>query len=375
MFTNSNHQFAGVFDGNNHKITVTIEGTDHVAAFGYLGSTGIIEDVEVHGTVTGTSAAKVSGLVSTCYGEVRNCKNYATITSVSNEVGGLVGYLCIDGAIYESENYGVVSGADRVGGIAGYAGGGSIINGCHNKGTITGTKSIGGILGIASKSGQITNNVNKGNVKGNVTSFTLNCGVGGIVGSAVEGSASVCTISKNINEGKVENEGLCTGGIVGIIRGTWTFENCTNNGEIFANGSLVGGIVGVTDIDGNVISNCENNGSVTGATYVGGIIGSLGFIKNRTGCKVINCTNNGDIEATATESTIVDGDSSTDDAKPGSRVGGIAGMVYGSTVEKCTNSGNVIYPNGNATKNYQTTKPYAGLLVGYKTTNGKVIVE
>ena len=372
LYKTSASQFAGILDGNDHKITVDLTGADHVAIFGYITKTAVIKNVVVCGNVS-ASAAKAGGLVATCYGKVYDCVNYATVTSTSNEVGGLVGYLCIDGEIYNSENYATITGADRVGGVIGYAGGGSIVDGCYNNGTIIGVKSIGGVLGIASKTGQITNNINDGNVKGNVTSFTNNCGVGGVIGSAVEGEASICTISGNVNNGKVENDGLCTGGIVGILRGTWTFNNCTNNGEIIGKGSLVGGIVGVTDIDGNVISSCSNSGSVTGSTYVGGIIGSLGFIKDRTACKVIDCTNSGTIEATASSSTIVDGNSSTSDSKPGSRVGGIVGMLYGSTVENCTNTGTVIYPDGTATNNYQTKAPYVGLLVGYKTTNGKIV--
>ena len=390
----STTQFAGVFDGNNHVITLNIEGADHVGAFGYLAKTGEIKNVVLDGTVSAT-AAKAGGLVSTCYGTITNCENRATITSTSDEVGGLVGYLCQGGKIYNSKNTGSVTSANgkSVGGIAGYAGGGAIIEDCENtgnvtgkidvagivgwasqtnrvinstnSGTIKGELSVGGIIGEAEKVKKITNNTNGGSVSGNVQKFTSNSGVGGIIGLARDGDSEICTISENINNGKVTNEGVCTGGIAGLLRGTWTFNSCTNNGEIVGAGSLVGGIIGVTNFSGNTINDCHNSSSVTGATFVGGIIGALGYDGNRTST-VEGCSNTGDVTATASSATI-DGN-----AKPGSRVGGIAGMAYGSTVKGCTNSGNVKYPGNTATNEYQTAAPYAGKIVGYKTTNAKV---
>ena len=365
MYKTSASQFAGTLDGKDHKITVNLSGTDHVAVFGYIDKMSVIKNVNVYGNVSAT-AAKAGGLVATCYGKVYDCANYATVTSTSDEVGGLLGYLCIDGEIYDSQNYGAVNGANRVGGISGYAGGGSVLDGCCNEGTITGTKSIGGILGIASKAGKVTNNTNKGPVHGNVPKFNSNTGVGGIIGSAVEGDSKLCTISGNINEGKVENKGVCTGGIVGILRGTWNVQNCENKGEIIAEGSLAGGILGVTDVDGNKIDGCTNNGSVTAATFVGGIVGGLGIGADRKSLSVSNCTNNGDITATSSTPLV---DTSL---KSGARVGGIAGMAYGSIVENCTNTGTITSPSGTATANYQTASPYMGLLVGYKTSAATV---
>ena len=390
----STTQFAGVFDGNNHVITLNIEGADHVAAFGYLAAAGEIKNVVLEGTVNAT-AVKAGGLVSTCYGVVRDCENRATITSTSDEVGGLVGYLCMGGKIYNSKNTNAVTSTNgkSVGGIAGYAGGGAIVEDCENTGNVTGKTdvagivgwasqsnrvinstntgtiqgvlSVGGIIGEAEKVKNITNNENGGSISGNVPGFTSNSGVGGIIGLARDGESATCTISENINNGKVENNGVCTGGIVGLLRGTWKFQSCTNNGEIVGVGSLVGGIIGVTNFSGNTISDCDNSGSVTGATFVGGIIGALGYDGNRTST-VEGCSNTGDVTATASSAKI-DGNS-----KPGSRVGGIAGMAYGSTVKECTNSGTVKYLDNTATAEYQTAAPYAGTIVGYKTTNAKV---
>lgn len=363
MNKTANTQFAGVFDGNNHVITLDIEGADHVAAFGYLAAAGEIKNVVLEGTVSAT-AAKAGGLVATCYGVVRDCENRATITSTSDEVGGLVGYLCIDGTIYNSKNTATITGNNRVGGVVGYAGGGSVVDNCENTGNITGKASIGGVLGIASKTGEVTNNKNSGNIKGNVTKFTSNTGVGGIIGSAVEGDKQYCKISENINNGKVENDGVCTGGIVGIVRGTWVFNNCTNNGEIIGAGSIAGGIIGVINFSNNTVDNCTNTADVTGATYVGGITGAFGLSADITST-LSNCTNSGNVTATS-KTPLVDTSLST-----GARVGGIAGMARGA-VKNCENTGTVKHPEGLATDIYQTGAPYAGLIVGYKTSKGTV---
>ena len=186
-----------------------------------------------------------------------------------------------------------------------------------------------------------------------------------------------CTISGNVNNGNVTNEGVCTGGVVGILRGNyWTISDCTNNGVITGKGALVGGIVGVTNFTNVTITDCVNSeeASVTGSTFVGGIIGALGYDGDRTTTKAINCINNGLVTGTATSST-VDGAS-----KAGNRVGGIAGFAYGSTVQNCSNTGKVRTLIGEtetvATKSYVGAASNSiGLLVGYKTTNAKVIEQ
>lgn len=387
-------QFAGVFDGNNHVITLNIEGADHVAAFGYLAAAGEIKNVALEGTVNAT-AEKAGGLVATCYGIVRDCENRATITSTSDEVGGLVGYLCMGGKIYNSKNKNAVTSINgkSVGGIAGFAGGGARVEACENTGNVTGNSavagivgwasqtnrvidstntgtiqgvlSVGGIIGEAEKVKNITNNQNSGSISGNVPKFTSNSGVGGIIGLARDGESTTCTISENINNGKVENDGVCTGGIVGIVRGAWVLNNCTNNGEIIGAGSIAGGIIGVINFSNNTVDNCTNTADVTGATFVGGITGAFG-ISADIASTLSNCKNSGNVTATS-KTPLVD-----TSLNPGARVGGIAGMAR-SVVKNCENRGTVKHPEGLATDDFQTGAPYAGLIVGYKTS--KAVVE
>lgn len=268
-------QFAGVFDGNNHVITLNIEGADHVAAFGYLAKTGEIKNVVLEGTVNATDE-KAGGLVATCYGVVRDCENRATITSTSYEVGGLVGYLCIGAKIYDSVNNGNVIGGTKVGGIAGFTGGNSIVENCKNMSAIEGDYSVGGIVGVASQSLRISRNVNEGSVVGKTVATGK--GTGGIVGDT----------DKNVKITYCENKGTVTvsegynaGGIVGVIGNNDTtptvVDGCTNSGNITA-GRIIGGIV--ANNQGGVIFNCSNSGTIYGTTpddsfnfNLGGIVG------------------------------------------------------------------------------------------------------
>ena len=300
--------FAGTFDGDGHTVKVNIV-KDFVAGL-FAAVSGTVKNVTVTGSVRCVyrAAGAIAGIQDN--GLIENCTN---------------------SAIVSSKYY--VKGNGNVGGIVGYQ-----------------------------KNGDVKNCVNNGNVYGNVNLVTDNQGVGGIIGTIAQGATG--TISGNINNGLVYNLGYCTGGIIGIIRGKCQILDCKNNGEVFSSKSLIGGIVGITNFSDNLIDGCTNTGYVKGATLVGGIIGALGFDGDRAS-KAINCTNEGLVEATATTHTFVV--NSTNAVKAGSRVGGIAGMAYGSTVEICTNTGTVKSPSGTATEEYQTAEPFLGLIVGYKT--------
>ena len=302
--------FAGTFDGDNHKVTVKIV-KDFVAGL-FAAVTGTVKNVEVAGTVR---------------------------------------------AVYRA-----------VGGIAGLQEGGKIEN-CINSAIVTskyytpGNGNVGGIVGYQ-KNGDVTNCTNNGEVYGFVNLITDNQGVGGIIGTVSEGATG--TISGNVNNGTVYNKGLCTGGVIGMLRGKILIDGCTNNGTVTGVKSFAGGILGFTNFSDNTISNCTNTAKITANSFVGGIAGTVGYNGDRSTTVVNNCTNSGDIEATGT--TFIDNKIE----KAGARVGGIAGMAYGSTVKDCTNTGTVTYTGGTASEEYQEAVPYAGLIVGYKTTKAKV---
>ena len=304
--------FAGTFDGDNHDIKVNI-----------------VKDFD-------------SGLFAATTGTVKNVSVSGSVRCVYRAAGGIVG-------IQE----------------------GGIIENCTNNAIVTsryyyvGNGNVGGIVGYL-KTGDIKDCTNTGNVYGSVNAYSDNQGVGGIVGTIVQNGTG--TISGCTNTGEVYNTGYCTGGIIGVNRGKYLVSQCENNGKITGVLSLVGGVMGVTNFSGNTIENCTNTGYIEGATFVGGIIGALGFDGDRDST-VRNCTNSGNVTATQTTAKI------GADVKSGSRVGGIAGMAYGSTIENCTNTGTVTCPTGIAADEYQNAEPYIGILVGYKTTKATVITN
>ena len=303
--------FAGTFDGDNHKVKLNIVKTFDAGLFAAV--SGTVKNVVVEGSVRCVYRS-VGGIVGILEGGlIENCTNNAIVTSKYYEVGN-----------------------GNVGGIVGYL-----------------------------KTGDVKNCTNNGDVFGYVNKYSDKQGVGGIVGTIVENGTG--TISGCTNNGFVYNKGYSTGGIVGVNRGKYVLSDCINTGTVTGDKSLVGGIMGVTNFSDNTITNCQNSGNVTGATFVGGIIGSLGFDGDRTAI-VSNCANSGNVTATK-ESATIDGN-----AKAGSRVGGIAGFAYGSTVDSCTNTGVVAGPKGNATQEYHSasTDPCVGLIVGYKTTKATV---
>ena len=303
--------FAGTFDGDNHTVKVNIV-KDFVSGL-FAAVSGTVKNVNVSGSIRCVyrSAGAIAGI----------------------QLGGLIEN-CTNNAIVTSKYY--TAGNGNVGGIVGYM-----------------------------KAGNIKDCTNNGDVYGYVNLYTDNQGVGGIVGTIVDGATG--TITGCTNNGFVYNKGYCTGGIIGVNRGKYTISDCTNTATVTGEKSLVGGIMGVTNFSANTIEECSNSGNITGATFVGGIIGSLGYDGDRAST-VRNCTNSGDIKATKTTATI------GKDVKAGSRVGGIAGMAYGSTVENCTNTGNVTCPNTpESLSDWQNAEPYIGLLVGFKTTNAKVL--
>lgn len=132
--------------------------------------------------------------------------------------------------------------------------------------------------------------------------------------------------------------GMCTGGIVGALRGTETkIENCHNKNTTVilregSNNYMVGGIVGQISSNTKGVYNCTNNGTIiaygaqqkNGAfiSCCGGIAGSL-----KKYSSILNCENFG----------LVLG------SEEGMSIGGIVGEtgVESDSVNNCYNSGNV----------------------------------
>ena len=193
--------FAGTFDGNGQKITITLKKTSgKVGLFGVLRDTATVKNLEVVGDIEGSSDVgiiaginygtiedcTISGKVKggnytgaiagtngkhdgTSGGQIKNCINTATVTGTGKWTGGIAGYNtrsivnCTNNA-----NVDVTGGGEYTGGITGYNSGS--INNCLNRlidedktgdteKSIIGQASTGGIVGR--NTGSITNCTNQ----------------------------------------------------------------------------------------------------------------------------------------------------------------------------------------------------------------------
>ena len=179
-------------------------------------------------------------------------------------------------------------------------------------------------------------------VAGTVTS-TGDCQAG-VVGRIDQntGTISLKNVTNKVNINTTRNY---IGGITGYITckqaNTVTFEDCTNEGSL-SGADYVGGIIGASASNAfaKVVNHCTNTGTVSGSRNIGGISG-FGYYLTHT-----NCTNAGAVTSTGNSGGVYmvaggafkvwpEGSSAT------IGVGGIIGLAQNCTVTDNTNSGNV----------------------------------
>ena len=310
--------FAGILDGNNCTIRGLNTAADKSSAlFACIQKGGIVKNLSLYGTVTGTKGTGTGSLVAYLLGTAENITSYVTVSGVST-VGGIAGNAESNGSVLlNCVNYGNVTGSSYIiGGIAGSLGHNA--TGCVNYGKITGSSEVGGVGGSTKTTGAITYCTNYGDILssslraggiagllqekmehcvnyGNVTG-TYN--VGGVVG---QGNVAEATVASCTNYGNVKGTTTHLGGVVGstessvadsvnygnVSGGTWgsggiagyckgNITNCTNNGNVSAIGQI-GGIVGKLESATSKIENCVNNGAITGTSNstVAGICGNV----------------------------------------------------------------------------------------------------
>ena len=147
--------------------------------------------------------------------------------------------------------------------------------------------------------------------------------------------ATVCTI----NYGAVQNchskvtadlnyRVACFGGVVYGNNSGATISECTSEGVING-GAILGGIAAQNA--GGTISDCINN-----ITFVDGELDTMGGITgyNYSGGKVLNCTNNGNFSSVSSTNPF--------------GIGGIVGRLFNGTVDNCQNNGNLDIPKADA---------------------------
>lgn len=232
-----------------------------------------------------------------------------------------------------------------------------------------------GLFGAIGSGGLVKNLI----VAGSVTSTLKNENHSGAVAGMVYGTIQNCT-----NKAAVTGYSDI-GGIAGRTWGGSVIDGCINEGTVTVNGTkFSGGIVGYM-LDKSTVANCENKGSVSGISLVGGIAGYVGGnadaksnttvlsgnVNNGTvkgtsyrvggivGCStsmvhIDSCTNNGSVS----------GAGNTTNGEGG--VGGIAGAVYDTDITGCVNGEKAVITNsGTAT----------GGIVGYINKDGVEITD
>ncbi len=327
------------------------------------------------GKITATTADAV----------VTGCQNEKDINLLCSSqymgralIGGIVGHIsdssrkfsptverCSNGVGISLFNAG--SGS-TIGGIAGTvscnSGKQGVVSECVNSGAISGGSNqescealfIGGIAGRHSGH-NLSACTNSGTISiSEQTTAPLGPCLGGITGFMnsdydVEIAAQGC-----VNSGQVSVEGvasitrdLCVGGMVGSMRGCCLLESCQSSGAVTVDVSKtkadisVGGVVGTAGENvagykgGIAISGCSYSGSVTaknsatsrGWSNIGGVVGSCygGDESPKSGsfglC-LTGCNSSGTVAVIS-----------------GSRVhiGGVAGLINSSAIERCTHTG------------------------------------
>ena len=234
---NTNEPFAGIFEGNNktiNNININNDGKQ-IGLFAY--NTGIIRDLSITGTITGSRVT--GGINGRNEGTIENCSNLASVTSeTSGYVGGISG--SNHGIISKSYNRGSIKAIFNAGGIAGGNAEEGVIEYCYNLGDVTGTGQ--------ENDGSNVNITHSGGIGGHTYGKINNC----------------------YNVGNIKSEYSECGGISGSILGNGEISNCYNIGEIYKQGSNLGNIVGAAYTQSK-ISNCYYSREICNLNGVGGI--------------------------------------------------------------------------------------------------------
>lgn len=302
------------------------EGYDSKDAASFLGAT-YKQTADINFKGADLSAYMIGG-ASTPFTGTYNGKPESTQYTLSNFTisgtpsgnEGVAPFKAIDGAVLQNI---AISGAEINGGkftagLVGYAkGAGATIQNCSIEGSTIADNGhdygVGGLIG-GLYGGTVT-----GCSGTDLTISTTASGkryFGGLI-SYINGTVTVSGCSLN-GETTITNAYL-TGGIIGQINNAdATVTNCHNHSNITATGNYIGGICGYST--NGTVSNCTNDGRISGANSVGGIIGQF----NGTGANVTGCVNTGDITASS------------------NYAGGVVAYLTGGNVSNCRSDATVI---------------------------------
>lgn len=171
--------------------------------FGIIGSHGLVKSLTLSADCSVDALHYAGGIAAVVLGKIENCKNYASVSTLSDYAGGIAGMCKESGWITQCYNAGKISTGDSyAAGIAGYLSG--KVTYCQNDGEIAGDSInpaltrgrqnyVAGIAAFNLRHNEISGNVNTGYIH----AFS---NVGGIsTNLSYEGS----TFCNNINYGMV----------------------------------------------------------------------------------------------------------------------------------------------------------------------------
>ena len=232
--TAADQAFKGLLNGNNKTIK-NIKLETYSSVFYRLGGNAVIKNLYVENfTKLGNSTS--TGLINHVDGnvEINNVHMKNVNITASQRVGAITGYA--NGLILRNSSVTnlveKISYRDldiKVGGLVGYSYGNGYISNCY------------------------ANNIDI-EISDSITTY----GVGGIVGHMDTGN-----INNTYATGKINNNSLYTGGIVGLSSGL--INNCWTDVDINSRLEYVGGIVGKRDNE--AISNTLVFGNIYSSTY------------------------------------------------------------------------------------------------------------
>ena len=367
--------FPGILDGLGNSITglnISSAGSN-VGLIGRLNRAGVVSNIGLNGgTVSGDDV--VGGLVALNTGTITDVFTSGAVSAANGvDVGGLVGFNAVSGAITGAfaggatvsagggagvgglvgTNAGAVdnsSSSDTVdnaatgrqtGGLVGYNGAGAVISNGSASGTVTGgTGNTGGLVGYNGASATISGGTATGTVNGVDV-------VGGLVGE------NLGTISSGQASGNVSApNGLDVGGLVGFKANSATITGASATGvSVSASGaSGVGGLVGANagSVGNSTSSETVDNGAA--GRHTGGLVGY-----NGAGASISNSSASGTVDGGASNTgglvgynganAMLSGDSASGPVNGVDEVGGLVGDNRG-TISNDQAGGNVSAPNG-----------------------------
>ena len=375
--------YSGTFDGNGHTVKgLYVKDVRFAGLFGYA-ENATIKNTAVDGYISNSVDNNYSGGIAGYFsgGAITSCFNFCTVVNTTDGAGGIVGEIAQYGKITDCGNAGTISGSWSAGGITGFTSEEYItVKNCYNIGAVGNDQSrfVGGIVGVH-RVGWIENCYS--------LTGTAKREIGDIIGDASLGKIGFKTADEFAN-GTVLNA-LKNGdenspwtkcgylGTAGMIvplldwqtadtfliytaEDLKTFRDAVNSGNANINAKLMNDIVlndGTFDKDSNYTKGASGKeaelwtpiGWKTDdgkATYSGTFDGNGHTIRGlyvvrdnfeqQSYIGLFSSVRGGTVKNVA-----VTGYVAVSDGMPGT-AGGIAGEVYGGTVESCVNLCHVV---------------------------------